>query len=162
MDVIFFAVICFVLMAIGMAGVILPFLPGVPLAWLGLFLYAWQTGFQRISVLAISTFLALAVVAVLIDFLAPIIGAKKYKASGYGIWGVFLGAMVGIFVLGPFGVVIGAVGGALLGELAAGKGLKRASRATLGAFLGFLGGVLVKLVIILTMFGFFVFSLFSI
>lgn len=160
MTTILLIIICFGLMTVGMAGVILPFLPGVPIAWVGIFLYAWGTGFQRISLFEILIFLGLTILAVLLDFLAPLWGAKKYKASKYGIAGAFLGVIIGIIGLGPLGIIIGPLLGAFLGELLAKKEIPQALKSGLGTFLGFLGGILIKIIIILIMFGFFVVSLF--
>jgi uncharacterized protein YqgC (DUF456 family) len=68
METILLILFSFILMAIGLIGVVLPFLPGVPIAWLGLFIYAWGTGFQKISLTEILVFFALAIVTMLLDF----------------------------------------------------------------------------------------------
>ena len=72
-------------MAVGFAGVFLPILPGVPLAWLGLFIFAIGTGFEKVSVLAVVIFFILMLFTLALDFLAPMLGAGKYKASKFGI-----------------------------------------------------------------------------
>jgi uncharacterized protein YqgC (DUF456 family) len=74
-------VVCSILMVTGLLGVVLPILPGIPLAWLGLFIYAIGTGFERISVATVVIFAVLTVLALLLDFLAPMLGARKYRAS---------------------------------------------------------------------------------
>ena len=153
-------IFCFVLMFLGLVGVIVPFLPGVPLAWLGIFIYAVSTNFEKISLTAVLVFLALTVLLFFLDLLAPMLGAKKYKASKYGILGVFLGAILGIIFFGPLGIIIGPLAGAFLGELLANKKPEQASKSAFGAFLGFIISALIKLIIILIMIGFFIFSLF--
>lgn len=153
-------ILCSILMVVGLLGVILPVLPGVPLAWLGLFIYALVTGFERISVATIVIFFVLMVLALVLDFVAPMLGAKKYQASKFGVIGAFLGFVVGIFVLGFWGIILGPLFGAFLGELIARGRPKQALGSALGAFLGFIAGTLFKVVLILVMAGFFIASLF--
>jgi uncharacterized protein YqgC (DUF456 family) len=139
--------------------VILPILPGIPLSWLGLFIYAIGTGFERISVTTIIIFFVLMLISLAIDFFAPMLGAKKYKASRLGTVGAFVGITVGIF-FGIWGIILGPFVGALLGELISGKGTKQAFGSALGTFIGMILGSLLKIVIILVMAGFFIASLF--
>ncbi len=156
---IFLIILTFVLMLIGLLGVILPFLPGVPIAWVGLFIYAYFTEFNEISLTLALVFLGLALLSMLIDFILPLVGAKTFKASRYGFLGAFLGLVFGISV-GPFGLIVFPLIGAFLGELVAGKDSDKAFRSALGTFLGNLGGALIKITIILIMLGFFIASLF--
>ena len=147
-------------MIIGALGVVLPVLPGIPLAWLGLFIYALATGFEEISVTVIVVFFVLMVLSLVLDFLAPLLGAKKYRASALGIIGAFIGTIVGIFVLGFWGIILGPLAGAFLGELIASGKPKQAFGSAVGAFLGLVAGSLVKLTLILIMAGFFIASFF--
>jgi uncharacterized protein YqgC (DUF456 family) len=147
-------------MVIGALGVILPVLPGIPLAWLGLFIYALATGFEEISVTVVVIFFILMVLSLVLDFLAPLLGAKKYRASALGVIGAFIGTIVGIFVLGFWGIILGPLAGAFLGELIASGKPKQAFGSAVGAFLGLVAGSLVKLILILIMAGFFIASFF--
>ena len=147
-------------MIIGALGVVLPVLPGIPLAWLGLFIYALATGFEEISVTVIVVFFVLMVLSLVLDFLAPLLGAKKYRASALGVIGAFIGTIVGIFVLGFWGIILGPLAGAFLGELIASGKPKQAFGSAVGAFLGLVAGSLVKLTLILIMAGFFIASFF--
>ena len=160
MPEIFFALLAILIMFIGLAGVFVPLLPGVPLAWAGLLLYAFITDFSAISLTAILIFLFLTLLVAGIDILAPIIGAKKFDASKYGIMGAALGFMIGVITLGPIGIVAGPFLGAFLGEIFAGKEAGRAGRSAFGTFIGFLAGSFIKLILILVMMGFLVASLF--
>ena len=153
-------ILCSVLMVAGLVGVLLPVLPGVPLSWLGLFIYAIGTGFERISIATVVVFFILTVLTLALDFVAPMLGAKKYRASKFGVIGAFLGFTVGIFVLGFWGIILGPFVGALLGELIARRKPTQAFGSALGAFIGFVAGTLFKIVVILVMFGFFIVSLF--
>ena len=153
-------ILCSVLMITGLLGVILPVLPGVPLAWLGLLIYALFTGFETISITKVVVFFVLMVFTLLLDFTAPLLGAKKYRASKFGIFGAFLGFAIGIFAFGFWGVILGPLIGAFLGELLVGRKPKQAFGSALGAFLGFVAGTLFKIIVILVMAGFFIASLF--
>lgn len=146
-------------MIVGLLGVVLPILPGIPLSWLGLFIYAAGTGFERISVTTVVVFFVLMLASLAIDFFAPMLGARKYKASKLGVFGAFAGITVGIF-FGIWGIIFGPFVGALLGELISGKGAKQAFGSALGTFIGMILGSLLKIVIILVMAGFFIASLF--
>ncbi len=155
-----FAIICAVLILIGLVGVIMPYLPGVPVAWLGLFIYAIGTDWERLSVTTIVVFGAITVLALLVDFIAPLLGAKKYKASKWGIIGASIGLFLGIIIFQIWGIILGPLLGALIGELIAGKSTDIALKSALGTFIGFIFGTLMKVVIVLVMAGFFVVSLF--
>lgn len=153
-------VVCSLLMVVGLIGVFLPVLPGIPLAWLGLFIYAIGTRFERISIATIVVFFILMLLTLAFDFVAPMLGAKKYRASRWGILGAFVGFIVGVFVLGFWGIILGPFVGALLGELIASRKPRQALGSALGTLLGFLAGILLKVVLILVMAGFFIASLF--
>lgn len=154
------AVLCSVLIIIGLVGIFLPILPGIPLAWLGLFIYAIGTRFERISVLTVIVFLVLMILVMVIDFLAPMLGAKKYEASKYGIVGAFLGSIVGIIVFGFWGIIIGPFVGAFCLELLAKRQLRGALKSAVGTFVGFIASTLMKVIFILIMSGFFIASWF--
>lgn len=154
------AISCFILIVIGLIGVILPLLPGVPLAWLGIFIYALATGFNRISIITTIVFFVITMMSILVDFIVPLLGAKGYKASKLGLLGVFIGFIIGIFIFGPWGIIIGPLLGALVGELISGRTIPRAFKSALGALIGFIAGSLLKVIIIFIMLGFFIASLF--
>ncbi len=160
MGTILLIILCSILMLVGLVGVVLPLLPGVPLAWLGLFIYALGTGFGKISVTTTVVFFILTLIILSLDFAAPMLGAKKYKASKFGIIGVFIGFTVGIILFGFWGIIFGPLIGALLGELAARKKPGQAFKSALGAFVGFIVGTLFKIIFVLIMIGFFIASLF--
>lgn len=150
----------FILMGLGLAGAILPFLPGVPIAWLGLFVYALVTGFSKISLTIVLVFLGLTILAMLIDFVLPLWGAKRYRASRYGIVGALIGLVVGFFV-GPFGIILLPLAGAFLGEIIKSREADQAIKSVLGVLVGTLANILIKIIIILIMLGFFIAALFK-
>lgn len=160
MTTILLFIVSLVLMLIGLVGVILPFLPGVSLAWLGLFIYAIFTHFQNISLVAILVFLGLTIISTILDLIIPSLGAKKYKASKWGIIGAFLGSLLGVAFFNLPGVIIGPFLGALVGELLSRRTFKQATQSAFGAFLGFITGALIKTILIFIMIGFLIASLF--
>ena len=153
-------ILVFVMILLGLAGVILPFLPGVPLAWAGLLLYGLVTGFAKVSVLAVVVFGLLMLATLALDLLAPMLGASKFRASRWGLFGVFIGFIVGVIWFGLPGIIIGPLLGALAGELIAGKPGGQAFKSALGAMLGFLAGTLIKVTLVLIMLGYFIVSIF--
>jgi uncharacterized protein YqgC (DUF456 family) len=141
-------------MLVGLAGCILPMLPGTPLVFIGIYIYAWLTGFTIISRNLIIIFLILTVLSVVIEYISSSIGSKKFGASKLGFIGAFVGATIGVF-FAPWGLIIGPLAGALLGELIVGKKLKEAFRSGTGAVIGFFGGTFLKIVISFAMIAFF-------
>lgn len=147
------------LMGAGLLGVFLPFLPGVPLAWIGLFLYATLTSFSQISITAVFVFLGLTAFTIVIDIAAPLWGAKKYHATKYGFFGASLGLLFGFWIFGPFGILLGPLVGALLGEMWAGKNAEKSLNTAFGVLVGLLAGMAIKFAIVLAIIVFFIFSL---
>src|SRR3989344_5141207 len=107
----------FILVITGGLGVILPLLPGVPVAWLGLLLFAYVTYFAVITWKALLIFLVLVFVTLILDALAPMVGAKKYNASSYGLAGSVIGLFLGLAIFGPIGIILGPFLGAVAGEI---------------------------------------------
>ena len=152
---VFLAIVGFILIGIGFLGIFLPVLPGIPLAWLGLFIFAIGTGFEKISILATVIFFILMLLTLAFDFLAPMLGAGKYKASRLGIAGTFFGFLVGILVFGFWGIILGPLIGAFVGELIARRPAGQALKSATGAFIGFLAGTLVRVIYIFILLGYF-------
>ena len=137
------------LILLGLAGSVLPILPGPPLAWAGLLVYGILTDFQEATVLAVVIFGLIAAISQVIDMFAPVLGAKGYKATRYGIVGAFLGALLGVFIAGPIGIALGPLIGAFTGEYIAHRDHERALKTAWGAFVGFLIGSFVKIIVVL-------------
>lgn len=156
---VFLAIVGFILIGIGFFGIFLPVLPGIPLAWLGLFIFAIGTGFDKVSILATVIFFILMLFTLALDFLAPMLGAGKYKASKFGIAGAFVGFIIGVIVFQLWGIILGPFIGAFVGELVARRPASQALKSATGTLIGFLAGSLVKVVYIFVLLGFFIYSL---
>lgn len=144
-----------VIMLIGLAGTIVPMIPGLPIMWAGALIYAILTGFEEIGWTFVVIFGVLTAVVQLLDYVANLYGAKKMGASGWGIFGAFVGMLVGLLAAGVIGLLVGSFAGAVLGEVLVGKKGSQALKAGVGTFLGFLGGTLIKFVVGCAMLGVF-------
>jgi uncharacterized protein YqgC (DUF456 family) len=138
-----------ILVLVGLAGSLLPALPGPPIAYGGLLLQQlrdpnpFTTNFMLV-------WLGIVLIVIVLDYYIPIWGTKKFGGSKYGMWGCTLGFLAA-FWMGPWGVVIGPFVGAFVGELIASKPSNQALRAAFGAFLGFLGGSFIKIAVCIVM-----------
>ena len=148
-----------ILVLVGIAGVILPALPGLPLVFAGMLLAAWAGDFQQIGWVTLVVLGVLTVVSVAVDFFATMVGAKRVGASRKALLGAVLGTFAGLF-FGPVGLFAGPFVGALLGELWHGRQLGRATKVGLGTWLGILLGTVLKLGLAFAMLGLFAFAWF--
>lgn len=142
------------LILIGLAGAVLPALPGVPLVFAGMLLAAWADHFQHVGTFTLVVLGVLSLLALAIDFIAGLLGARRVGASRYAIWGAMIGTLVGLF-FGLPGIVFGPFVGAVAGELLVGSRLGRAAHVGIGTWLGLLFGTLAKLALCFTMLGVF-------
>ncbi len=142
------------LIVLGLAGLILPVLPGIPLMYAGLVLLAWAGDFVHVGWVTLALLGVLTVLSYGIDFLATALGAKKFGASPRAAVGAAVGGVVGLF-FGLPGILIGPLLGAVLGEFSRKATLQQATQAGVGATLGLLFGALLKLALAFTMLGVF-------
>jgi hypothetical protein len=120
----------------GMVGCILPVIPGPILSFSALILMSWVKSWQSFSQTFLIVMGILTGLLLLLDYIAPALGAKKYGASKRGLWGSAIGMIIGIFFIPPWGMIVGAFIGALVGELSAGKSGRKALRAGWGILIG--------------------------
>ena len=149
--------VAILLVVIGIAGTILPMLPGVPLVYAGLLLAAWHDSFDKVSILTMVIIGSIALLAWAVDFLASIMTAKKVGASKYALWGAGVGALLGILGGIP-GLIIGPAIGAIIGELITHKDVSKATTVGIAAGLGFVLALAVKIVLALTMLAMFAYA----
>lgn len=146
------------LIILGLAGTVLPLLPGNLLVWAGVLLGAWIDDFTRVSVGTVVFISVLALLAWALDFVAGLLGAKRAGASKLALAGAAVGTIVGLF-MGLVGVLFMPLIGAALGEYWAQRDQQRAAKVALATWLGLLLGMLAKVVISCVMVGVFLVAL---
>lgn len=150
---IFLIVLGIVLLLVGLAGAIIPGLPGPPISYISLILLHLTSNNSFTEEFLVIMGVIMAVVT-LLDYVVPIYGTKKFGGSKRGVWGSTIGLIVGLFVLPIFGIVLGPFGlfgiilgpfvGAYIGEKTGGMDSNTALKAAIGSFIGFLTGTLMK------------------
>ncbi len=139
---------------LGLAGIVLPLLPGMPLIFGGLWMIAWLDDFSRVSVTTVAVLAAMAIIAWLVDYIAAAVGVRRVGASGLAVVGAAAGAILGI-ASGIVGVIVGPIIGAIAGELLARRDRRQAARAGFAAGLGFILAIVTRIGIAFTMLGIF-------
>jgi uncharacterized protein len=147
-------IVAIVLVLAGIAGSVLPALPGVPLVFIGLLLGAWIDHFQKVGWFTLVVLGLLTLLSFAVDFLATSMGAKRVGASKWAVAGSALGTLAGLF-FGIPGLILGPFLGAVAGELLARRGQRQAVRSGFGAWIGLLVGTAGKLALIFAMVGIF-------
>src|SRR5262245_3187136 len=133
-----------ILMLVGIAGCVLPLLPGPPLSFLALLIQQINSP-NPFTTKFLLIWGAITLVVTLLDYLIPVYGTKKFGGSKYGVWGCTIGLFVGLFI-GPWGIIIGPFVGAFIGEIIANNDSQTALKSAFGSFIGFVFGTLLKLV----------------
>ena len=147
----FIAIVALLLGLVGIAGSILPGLPGPPLSWVGLLLvYLWGGGTdgagEPMSLTFLLIWLGVTIVITIVDYVVPAYFTKLTGGSKAGGWGAIIGLFAGL-VVPPVGMIVGSLLGAFVAELiVAKKDTATSLKSALGAFLGFLFGTGAKLI----------------
>ena len=147
------------LVCAGFAGLILPALPGSALIFAGLLLAAWVDGFARVGWATLTLIFCIGVLSYVVDFIAASLGAKRAGASPRAMVGAALGTVVGMF-LGPIGLLLGPLAGAVLGEWTKHRDWKNAGRVGAAAWIGFILGSAVKIALAFSMVAIFLAAMF--
>jgi len=147
------------LVIVGIAGSVLPALPGVTLVYAGLLVAAWAGDFTRVGVVTLVLLGLLTLVSFAIDLAATAMGAKRVGATKLAVAGAALGTLAGLF-LGIPGLILGPFVGAVAGEMLSHGQWQQATRAGVATWMGLLFGTLAKLALVFTMLGVFAFAYF--
>ena len=158
MTVVLLWVLAVALILLGLAGTVLPALPGTAFVLAGIVLAAWIDDFTRIGVVTISIVAVLAVIAWVLDYVAGLLGAKKAGASRQAIVGAALGTVAGLF-MGLVGVLFMPLVGAAVGEYLARRDQRQAVQVGVATWLGIMAGMLAKVAMAFVMVGLFVVAL---
>jgi uncharacterized protein len=151
-------VLAALLIVAGVAGTVLPALPGIPLIFGGVLLAAWIDDFERIPGWVVGVLAVLALIGIAVDYAAAALSAQRVGASRYGIIGAALGTVAGI-VTGLWGLIFMPLAGAALGEFLAHRDALRAGKVGVATWLGLLIGTAVKIAVAFTMLGVFIAAL---
>ena len=130
---------------IGFFGCFVPVIPGPPLSFLSL-LMLQITRWGHFSITFMVVMAALAVFAVVLDYLVPAWGTKKFGGTKRGTWGATIGVFIGMF-FGPVGIFLCPLIGAFIGEYTGDSDTSQSMRAALGSFLGIMTGLVLKLIL---------------
>lgn len=137
-------------MFFGVIGTFFPSIPGIPIIWLTMLVYAIIEGFQEISWVFLVITLLVALAVQVAEHYARAWGAKRFGAGKAGMWGAVIGSFVGLFFM-PIGLLLGPFLGAMIGELIVGRPVAEAARAGWGGLVGVLGSVVINFVVALSM-----------
>ena len=154
-EVFLFWALAGILVLVGLAGTLLPALPGAPFVFMGLWIAAWIGDFRHIGWPTLAILAALMAIAMIVDLLASMLGARRVGASRLALLGAAIGSVVGL-VFGLIGIFVFPFVGAVVGELIARKEMGQAAKVGIATWLGLLFGALAKLALALTMIGVFV------
>lgn len=153
--IIFLWTVSLILVLGGIAGTILPILPGVPLVFFGLVTAAWIDDFRRVGWGVLAFLAVVTILSQVIDLLATAKGAQKMGAGRTALLGATAGLVVGLF-FGLPGLIVGPFLGAFLGEYLVKGNVLKSGMAGFGTWLGLLCGVVLKLVVVVAMVGIFI------
>ena len=136
----------------GVAGSILPILPGVPMIFGGIWLAAAVDEYRHLGWGWLVAIGIVAILGIAVDFVAGSLGAKKIGASPRALWGAGVGTTIGMF-FGLPGLLIGPFAGAVVGELWSGKSILRSAHVGVSTWFGMLLGIVAKVVLSFLMIG---------
>ena len=134
-----------ILIILAILGSILPLLPGPPIAYVGLLIQQFREP-EPFTAKFLWIWAGIVVVSLILDYLIPIWGTKKFGGTKYGVWGCTIGFLLA-FWMGPWGVIVGPFIGAFVGEMIARQDSRKSFKAALCSFVGFMLGSFLKLVI---------------
>lgn len=146
------------LIVVGLAGTVLPALPGTALVLAGIVLGAWIDDFSRVGGITLAVVTVLAVLAWVLDYVAGLLGARRAGASPQALAGAVAGTVAGLF-MGLVGVLFLPLVGAAVGEYLARRDHGQAVKVGVATWLGLLAGMLAKVVIAFVMVGIFIVAL---
>ena len=139
----------------GLAGTVLPALPGAPLVFAGLLIAAWIDHFQKVGWFTLTLLFLLMLLTFVIEIAAAGMGAKRVGASKMAIFGAAVGMIVGLFFSLP-GLLFGPFVGAVLGEYLSRRSWEQAGKVGFGTWIGLILGTAGKIAVIFAMVGIFV------
>ena len=144
--------VAFLLIFVGVAGTIVPALPGIPMIFAGAWLIGYMEDYQYFGWGTLIALGVLTVISLIIDWVSQTMGAQKAGATKLGLSGAFLGTIIGI----PFGLVgifLFPVFGAFIGEMIGHRDMRKAGKVSWATWIGMIAGIAAKLAIAFIMIG---------
>lgn len=151
MEIIGLKVVAVLVSLVGFVGAFVPAIPGAPLIFAVALLYGWVTGYEEVNASLLWWLGGLAAFAQVADLLTSAVSVKIAGASRWAMWGAGAGALFGLLLCGPLGLLLGPFIGAFAGELLAGRDTKTSGKAGIAAGLGALVGMAVRGVVSVVM-----------
>ncbi|MFD1178165.1 DUF456 domain-containing protein [Paenibacillus puldeungensis] len=139
------------LFAVGMAGAVYPVLPGVLAIYFAFFVYGWFFSFEPFGWFFWVIQTLIVVVLMVADYAVGAWGVKKFGGSKLSVWLSTIGIIIGPFVIPAFGLVLGPLIGAMIGELIKGESFSKAFKVGIGSVVGLFSSAVVKIVLQLMM-----------
>lgn len=144
-------VLALIFILLGLAGTIIPFLPGIPLIFISIAAYGWYEGFQIVNARFLVVMAALTILSLLVDYLSTALGASYFGSSKNGIWGAIIGTFLGLIIFAPVGIFLGPWLGASIGEYTACHDINKAMKTGIGTVIGLFSGLVFNLVLAMIM-----------
>jgi len=134
----------------------IPMLPSLSYMFIVALVFALFDHFVHLSPTETIILLVLALLSIVVDHLAGVLGAKYTGAHGRSLlWGL-AGSIVGTFIAPLFGSLAGLFIGVILGEIHIGKTKEKALKGATGALVGSLAGIAVNVGLAIVFFVLFV------
>lgn len=152
-------IVCCLIMLAGLVSIIFPFLPSIPLIWLGIFLYAIATRFEKIDEKFLVIMTVLLLVVIFLDYITEVWGIKNLKFSFWAIFGAVIGGLIGSFINLFWGLIIGPLAGTIVGEIISGQDLAFEVKMKKYTVICFVAGTILKISVAVGMIGLFIWKL---
>lgn len=150
------------LIVAGLAGTVLPALPGTALVLAGIVLGAWIDDFVHVGPVTLTGVALIAVLAWVLEYVAGLLGARRAGASRQALVGAALGTVAGL-AMGLVGLLFMPLVGAAVGEYLARRtdadAHGQALRVGFATWLGIMVGMIAKVALAFVMIGVFVVAL---
>lgn len=144
-------ILALIFIFLGLAGTVIPLLPGIPLIFISIAAYGWYEGFQVISARFLAIMAALTILSLLVDYLSTALGASYFGSSKYGVWGAIIGTFIGLAIFAPVGIFLGPWLGASIGEYIACQDVNKAMKSGIGTVVGLFSGIIFNLILAMVM-----------
>ncbi len=144
--------VAILLILCGLAGTIIPALPGIPMIFAGAWVIGYVENFEHIGFWTLVALGVLTVISIVIDWVSQSMGAERAGATKLGLTGAFLGTILGI-PFGLFGIFLFPVIGAFIGEMIGHRDMRVATKVSWATWVGMMAGIALKVAIAFIMLG---------